>query len=73
MSCEFFVEGLRPATLHIGATCVGRHRKTVRHRQLQHAHHLGEVCTFAAEQIFHAHWRATMFVIECKNKSHTEV
>jgi hypothetical protein len=40
------------------------------HWKLQHAHHLGKVCTFAAQQIFQLHWWATMFVVEGKNVRH---
>ena len=73
MRRHFFVKRFWPAALHISATCIGRHSETVWHGQLQHAHHLGEVRTFAAEQIFHAHWCATVFVIECEDKRHIAV
>ena len=71
MHCHFLVEGLGPATAHVVAACIGGDRKAVRHRQLEHRHHLCEVGTLATEQIFHAHRRLAVFVVKPKDVGHS--
>ena len=70
MRCHFLVESFGPATAHVVAARIGGDRKAVRHRQLEHSHHLCEVGTLAAEQIFHAHRRLAVFVVKPKDVGH---
>ena len=58
------VEALRPTRDHVITTGVGGDGEPRRNRQLEHARHLGEVGSLAAEQILHLHRRTTVFVIE---------
>ncbi len=64
------VELLRPAAGQVGAAGVGGDREPARHRQAQHAGHLGEVGTLAAEEVLHLHGRAAVLVIEGVDVGH---
>jgi hypothetical protein len=64
MSLHFVVETLRPPTMHVRTARIGGDGETMRHRQLEDTHHLGQVGTFATEQVLQFLGRAAVFVIE---------
>ena len=61
---DLVVEAGRPAAVHVGAAGVGGDGEARRHRQLEHARHLGEVGALAAEEVLVLHRRATVLVVE---------
>ena len=61
---DLVVEAGRPARLHVGPAGVGGDREARRHRQLQHAGHLGQVGALAAEEVLVLHRRAAVLVVE---------
>ncbi len=67
---DLVVEGGRPAALHVGPTGVGRDGEPRWHRQPQHRGHLGQVGSFAAEEILHLHRRPAVLVIEAEDVGH---
>jgi hypothetical protein len=44
-----FVKALWPSAMHVVATRIGGHCKSVWHWQTKHTHHLGQVGTFTAQ------------------------
>ena len=68
---DFFVEPLRPTAAHVVAAGVGGDGEAVRHGQLEHRHHLGEVRALAAEQVFHAHRGLAVLVVKRVDIRHT--
>ena len=61
---DLLVEAGRPTTVHVGAAGIGGDREAGRHRQLEHAGHLGQVGALATEQVLVLHRRPAVLVIE---------
>ena len=61
---DLVVEPVRPAAVHVRPAGVGGDREPGRHRQPEHAGHLGEVGALAAEQVLLLHRGAAVLVVE---------
>ena len=59
--------------MHIVATRIGGHRKSVWHWQTKHAHHLCQVGTLAAQQVFKTHRRFAVLVIKSVDVRHLAI